>query len=170
MAYYSHHFETQIERHDLGRYAYTVVYLPEALARELPFDQHPRLRTEADVAGLTVRGAWQPGQGRHYLMLARPALKTAGLAVGDRVEVAFRLLPQDQVDLPPELAALLAAEPDLAAAWQALTAGQQRGLAQHLGAAKRADTRAARLAQVRAMLLGLQPLPWQQRNSRQRVR
>lgn len=160
MAYFTHHFETVITRHPVGRSHYVVIYLPDDLVPSLPFATSARLRVEADVSGVPVKGAWQPAGGRWYLMLPRPALKAAGLAIGAPVEVAFKLAPPDEVELPPELEALLAAERKVQQAWQAFTPGKQRGLAYLIASAKRPDTRAARLAQVRGVILGELPEPW----------
>jgi Bacteriocin-protection, YdeI or OmpD-Associated/Domain of unknown function (DUF1905) len=161
--YFTHHFETRIARHAVGTYHYTVVYLDETFVAELPFREYPRLRIEADVSGVPVKGAWQPANGRWYLMLPKAPLKAAGLKIGSAVEVAFRVLPQDDVDIPPELAALLSKKARVRKAWDALSAGKQRGLAHMVHSAKREETRAARLAQVEAVLLGTAPLPWQRK-------
>jgi hypothetical protein len=163
MTYFTHHFETVIARHKVGTYAYTVVYLDRSLHDALPFEQSARLRIEADVSGVPVKGAWQPAKGRWYLMLPKAGLKAAGLSVGSRVEVAFRVLPQDDVEIPPELAALLAKKARVRKAWDALSAGKQRGLAYMVMSAKRAETREARVAQVEAVLLGKVDLPWKKR-------
>jgi hypothetical protein len=160
MPYFSHHFDAVIERHPVGAYDYTVVFLPAEIAAELPFAESSRLRMEADVSGLQVKAAWQPASGRWYVMLPKGPLKEAGLAVGSHVEVSFRLVPQDHVDVPPELVDRLASEPTMQAAWQALTAGKQRAFAHMVGGAKMASTRAARVDAVQAMLLGDAPLPW----------
>jgi hypothetical protein len=163
MAYFEHCFDSVIALHPVGRYHYTVVYLPAEIAARLPFESSPRLRIEADVSGVAVKGAWQPSGGRWYLMLPRAPLKQAGLGVGAPVEVSFRLLPQDAVELPPELAAMLASDAAARAGWAALSAGKQRGLAYQVASAKRPDTRAARLRQVRGILLGELPEPWKRR-------
>lgn len=160
MPYFTHHFETIVARHPVGTYHYTVVYLPEEIAERLPFAESPRLRIEADVSGIPVKGAWQPARGKWYLMLPKAPLRHAGIAIGDRVEVAFKLAPQDDVDVPPELQDLLRSEPKLRKAWEALSAGKQRGLAHLIASAVRPATRAARLAQVRGVLRGDLPEPW----------
>ncbi|MEO1681434.1 MAG: YdeI/OmpD-associated family protein [Pseudomonadota bacterium] len=51
----------------------------------------------------------------------------------------------DDIDLPDELAEALAAQPELAAAFEALTPGRQRGYALQIGGAKKAETRRARV-------------------------
>lgn len=58
-----------------------------------------------------------------------------------------------ELDLPDELVDALDSDPDLAAAWRALTPGRQRGYVLHIGGAKRADTRAARVAKHREKIL-----------------
>ncbi len=160
MPYFTHHFETVIALHPVGLYNYTVVFLPDAIAAELPFDISSRLRVEADLSGVPVKGAWQPSSRRWYLMLPKKPLKDADLKVGSPVEVSFRLLPQDQVDVPPELAQLLNAVPKAQAAWSELSAGKQRGLAHLVASAKLAPTRLDRVQQVQDVLLGKAPLPW----------
>ena len=166
MAYFTHHFETRIARHAVGTYHYTVVYLDPALHADLPLDLHARLRIEADVSGIPVKGAWQPARGRWYLMLPKPPLKAAGLRVGSSVEVSFRVLPQNDVDIPEELAMLLAKKARVRKAWQTLSAGKQRGLAYLVASAKREETRRVRLATVEAVLLGKVAPPWKRHAKR----
>ncbi len=163
MTWFTHRFETSISRHAVGSLRYTVVVLDHTLHESLPLRDHPRLRIEADVGGVPVKGAWQPSRGTWYLMLPKAALKAAGLAVGDDVEVAFRVIDQDDVDIPDELAQRLARAPRLRRAWEQHTSGTQRGLAHFIESAKRAETRLARLAQVEAALLGTAPMPWARR-------
>ncbi len=160
MSYFEHVFETRIARHAVGTYHYTVVYLDPSLHAALPLDRHARLRIEADVSGVPVKGAWQPARGKWYLMLPKDGLKAAGLRVGSSVEVSFRVSPQDDVDIPNELAALLAAKVRVRKAWERLSSGKQRGLAYMVASAKRAETRAARVAKVEAVLLGKVAPPW----------
>lgn len=160
MSYFSHYFETRIARHAVGTYYYTVVYLDTAMHDDLPLAQHARLRIEADISGVPVKGAWQPAKGRWYLMLPKLPLKAAGLRIGSPVEVSFRVLPQDDVDIPAVLAALLAKKSRVRKGWDALSAGKQRGLAHMVASAKRPETIAARLTEVEAVLTGKAPLPW----------
>ncbi len=167
MTYFTHHFETRVARHAVGTYFYTVVYLDPALRCELPLDQHARLRIEADVSGVPVKGAWQPSKGRWYLMLPKAPLKAAGLKIGSTVEVWFRFLQQDDVDIPDELAAVLAKKARVRKAWEALSPGKQRGLAHMVASAKRAETIAARVANVEDVLLGRVTSPWD-RQSKQK--
>ncbi|SDE39043.1 YdeI/OmpD-associated family protein [Limimaricola pyoseonensis] len=54
--------------------------------------------------------------------------------------------PQDDIVLPDELEEALAADPELAAAFEALTPGRQRGYAILVSGAKKPETRFARIA------------------------
>jgi hypothetical protein len=160
MAYFTHRFEAAVSLHPVGTYNYTVVYLDPELHAQLPLKENPRLRIEADISGIPVKGAWQPSGGSWYLMLPKGPLKKAEISIGAVVEVAFKVLPQDEVDVPPELSTVLQAKPKVREAWSALSAGKQRGLAYMIATAKRAETKQARVEQVTAVLLGEAPLPW----------
>lgn len=160
MAYFTHRFETTVSLHPVGPYHYTVVYLEPALQDSLPLKKSPRLRVEADVSGVAVKGAWQPSGGRWYLMLPKAPLKRAGIGIGTAVEVAFKVVPQDDVEVPPELSAALRTNRKAREAWAKLSAGTQRGLAHLIASAKRAETKSARVERVIAVLLGEAALPW----------
>ncbi len=163
MAYFTHRFETRITHHFVGTMRYTVVLLDPALHDALPLREHPRLRIEADISGVPVKGAWQPAKGIWYLMLPKAPLKAAELKVGSQVEVAFRVIDQADVDIPRELAERLERVKRLQSAWSKLTPGTQRGLAHFIESAKRAETRKERLQRVEATLRGEAPLPWARR-------
>jgi Bacteriocin-protection, YdeI or OmpD-Associated len=163
MAYFTHRFEATVSLHPVGTYSYTVVYLDPELHYSLPLKESPRLRIEADISGVPVKGAWQPSGGWWYLMLPKTPIKKAGIGVGSVVEVAFRLLPQNEVDIPPELSAALRTNRKARDAWAALSAGKQRGLAYMIASAKRPETKRTRVEQVSAVLLGEAAPPWVRR-------
>ncbi len=152
MIFFPYAFEAPIEYYDFGTMAYTVVYLPRELERELPLDEYPRLRINGEVADRPIEGAWQPGgersDGRWYLMVPRKFMQQASLSLGDEVEVRFEIADQDHVDVPAELRAALDQNDAARAAWAQLTPGKQRGLAYRVDSAKRAETRARRVAEV----------------------
>lgn len=154
MDFYPYVFETQIVHHDLGTYRYTVVWLDDDIAADLPFDAQPRLRIAGEVAEVPVEGAWQPCRGRWYLMLGKPLLKAAEKGVGDRVEVRFRVIPADDLTVPEALERALDADPAARAAFELQTIGKQRALAHRIGSAKGADTIAKRVGEVLDALSG----------------
>ena len=62
-------------------------------------------------------------------------------------------LPKDDVDYPEELIAALEEDPELQAAFDALTPGRKRGYALYFGQAKQAATRRSRIEKSRDRIL-----------------
>ena len=153
-------FTTIVSQYDFGKLRYSVVYLHPNLYDKLPLKEHPRLRIEAWIGGVRVDGAWQPAGGIWRLMVSKQTLKKAGLEVGSPVIVAFRIVPQDSVNIPEELQSELEADDVAKKAWETLTPGKRRGLAYLVGEVKTPKSRAVRLARVLRMLHGEEPLPW----------
>ena len=148
MSYFPFAFTGLIEQHELGTYRYTVLWLPEDVASELPFADHPRLRMSGELNDYPCTGAWQPSRGRWYLMLGKPLLKATGLSVGCFAELRFRIEPQDEVEVPVILAQALQGNPAAAARWDAMTPGKHRALSHFVQSAKRRATVVRRVAQV----------------------
>lgn len=146
-------FTTQIEYHDFGRMGYTVVYLPEPLREKLPFDRYPRLRVDAVVAEHPIDGAFQPGQGKMYLIVSKALMKSAGISLGDTVEVSFRVADQDAVDTPNPLRRAFTTNSSAQQAWDSLTAGKKRALAHRINSAKTEATTNKRVKEVLSTLL-----------------
>jgi hypothetical protein len=83
----------------------------------------------------------------------RAWLRTAGLAVGDVVEVDLAVDPHpDLVEVPDELAAAFDADPLAEHLWEGLTPGRQRSLAHSIDRGKRPETRQRRAAAIVAEL------------------
>lgn len=154
MSFYPHSFEGEIVHHHVGTYRYTVVFLPEDLTRALPLDRHPRLRASGEVGDIPFSGAWQPVRGRWYLMLSKQLMKDGGFAVGDWVDVRFRVEDPDAVDIPDMLERALAADPDAMAAWRSASPGKRRGWAYRIASAKADATKQRRLDEVLSALRG----------------
>ncbi|MBV6633596.1 MAG: YdeI/OmpD-associated family protein [Alphaproteobacteria bacterium] len=152
MSYYPHQFEGPLERFGVGKARkiwYNVLFLPAELKSTLPFHRYPRLRVEGELADIPVENAFMPtGDGRYYLIVAPPVIKGADLALGDIVEMRFRIADQDRVDVPPALQNALAADADLTEKWEALTPGKKRMLCQHVLSAKTEKTTAKRVAEA----------------------
>lgn len=158
MSYFTHAFEGEITRFGVGRARviwYSVLFLPQDVAPGLPFDLHPRLRVEGEIADVPVAGAWMPtGDGRRYFIVSPKVLKGAGVAVGDVVEMRFRVDDQDRVDVPDALARALARDPAAREAWDRLTPGRRRGLAHLVHGARTEATALRRVEEVLAEILG----------------
>ena len=146
-------FRAPIVSHHMGRdLYYSVVFLPDELARALPLDETPRLRIEVECRGVTFEGALMPVRGRWYLMISRRLMVRLGAAVGDEIELRFGVIDQDAVRVPPELSDALDAHPDLREVWNGWTPGKRRGWAHRVATAKAAATRVRRVEEVLAAL------------------
>jgi hypothetical protein len=148
MAYFDHVFDARISRHMVGTLAYTVVFLDPSIEIDAPDAPRRPIRADLEVAGIPFRAAWQSSKGRRYVMLSKKLLRDAGAKLGDRVEVAFRIVGDDDVQVPDELATAIARSKRLTKAWESLTPGRQRGLTHLVHSAKTAPTRAKRVARV----------------------
>ncbi|MEL7352054.1 MAG: YdeI/OmpD-associated family protein [Cyanobacteria bacterium P01_A01_bin.116] len=146
-------FDSPLVQHDVGTYAYTVVFLPAEMTEELPFQDYPRLRIRGEVGGAPFSGAFQPVRGRWYLLLSKQFRRKAKLEVGDWVSVRFQIEDQNAVDVPDELRLALAENKYAMDTWETLSAGKRRGLAYRVATAKTAPTRQRRVASVIEMLV-----------------
>ncbi len=150
-------FKTRVDKHDFGKFAYTVVYLPKGVASKLPLDKNPRLRINVVISKTLIKGALQPTKKGWYFMLSNKILKKLGLAVDDEVKVNFTIANQDAVDVPDDLLLVLARDPITQSAWNALTPGRRRGFAYRVASAKRKETREQRILELLALLYDFQP-------------
>jgi hypothetical protein len=150
-------FDAKIDKHDFGKFAYAVVYLPKTILSKLPLDENPRFRINVVIAKMLIKGALQPTQKGWYFMLSNKILKKAGLAYGDKVKVTFSIADQAEVDVPDDLLLALARDSVAQSSWEALTPGRQRGLAYRVDSAKRRETRKQRISEVLEFLYDFRP-------------
>lgn len=153
MSFYPHAFEAPVEKLDFGKFAYTVLYIPESLVEELSLDQNPRQRIVAEIGDFEMDAAIQPSSYGWYIMLSKRVLKACGLMPDDIVRMRFRVVDPSTVNVPEELRAALDEDATATAAWDALTPGKQRGFAYRVNSAKRPETRLKRVAEVLSAIL-----------------
>lgn len=121
----------------------------------VPFDVEQaygtkRLKALATIDGVPYRGSVvRMGGPEHILIILKEIRQQIGKGPGDEVTIT---LEQDteprRVELAEDVDAALAADPRAAAAFRALAYTHQREYVQWIGEAKRADTRARRIAQM----------------------
>lgn len=145
-------FESRIVHHMVGTYRYTVVFLPAALAEELPFDKSRKLRFRGLIGAAPFHGAWQPVRGRWYCMLSKKVIARSGYDLAEMAIVRFNIESSDMVSIPELLQSALNANHQAKCAWQSMSAGKQRGLSYQIYSAKRPETQAKRLQQVLSAL------------------
>jgi hypothetical protein len=125
----------------------TVVFLPAEIEARPPFDRWPRLRVEASVGGVPIKGTWMPsGDGRRTLMTPRKLLRRLRIGVGDGVA------DREAVDVPPALAEALEEHRNLREVRRRWTTGRRRGLAHRVTQARTEPTRRKRVKNVLAAL------------------
>jgi hypothetical protein len=87
--------------------------------------------------------------GERYLMINKALCQAAGVQLGQPVTLTLNPDPTpDHVDLPDELAEALAAWPEAEAGFQRYSGSHRRAMAQHVGTAKLAETRARRAVEL----------------------
>ena len=103
---------------------------------------------------VTVDGYAFPGRvgrmaGESLIGLNRAVREAAGVEAGDEVDVQI-ILDQDPrpIDVPPALAAALAADDGARSAFEALAPSRRKELARRVADAKRPETRDRRLAEA----------------------
>lgn len=153
MSRFAFEFTGRVARHTVGTWSYTVVFLPAAVAAELPLREHPRLRVRGEMDEYPFARAWQPTGETWFLMIPKEVLKQGGYQLGDWINVRFNIDDQEAVDVPEALAAALAEDEEFRAAWEGLTAGRRRSVVVRVESAKTPATAAKRVAEVRELVV-----------------
>jgi bifunctional DNA-binding transcriptional regulator/antitoxin component of YhaV-PrlF toxin-antitoxin module len=119
--------------------------------RESFGEARPPVRGTVD--GTPFRGRLAVYGGLTVLGLRREIREAAGIELGDRVEVVLERDDEPrEVELPAELDAVLAGDPDLRARFDALAFTHRREYAEWVAEAKRGATRDARAQKAAQML------------------
>jgi len=137
----------------------TVLADPPALYLEVPADivaslgagKRPAVRTTINGIAYPTRIAVYGG--RYLVGLRNDIRAAANLAAGDEVELTLELDDQPrEVQLPDDLAAALAADPEARARFDALAYTNRKEYVEWVEGAKRAETRQRRVADATALL------------------
>ena len=101
------------------------------------------------VNGVEFMTATFPYRGTLYIGLPKAARVAAGLVLGDKADFEVMLDESPRtLELAPELEAAFAAEPELRERYEALSWSRKRLIAEPVAAAKKPETRAARVAKA----------------------
>ena len=107
------------------------------------------------IGGVTVRLRVARMGGENCIGLSKAARATLGVEVGTKVDVVVALdVAERTVELPPELAAALAADPRASAAFDGWPYTRRKEAARTIAEAKAEATRERRLAKILADLAG----------------
>ncbi len=133
------------------------VVIPDEAAARTKLEYRARVR--GSVAGVAHRSSLMKLDGKFYMGVHKATLEKAGVKAGDTVEIVLERdhepLPEDT--LPEELAAALAKDAALRAAWEKLAPSHRREHVKAVNDAKRAETRQARVDKTLAMLRAGKP-------------
>jgi hypothetical protein len=139
-------FTGRIETLDWGR-TYTILRLPAEVAERLAAEGARRVEGEIAEHPVNLAPTRAPVIEDSFLWTGKSLLDRIGLAPGDEVEVRLRKAPDDEVEMPDDLASALRAA-GATHLWEALTPGRRRGLIYQIGTAKTQGTRDRRIAKL----------------------
>lgn len=130
----------------------TLVPIPRQVAASLGLKGMPKI--QAVIAGTPYRGSLMPmGDGTYCLGVLKSIQEAAGVGVGDRITVLLELDAAPRtVEVPGDLATVLAGDAKAAAAWEKLSYTNKKDMAASMTDAKKPETRTRRLAAAVAKL------------------
>jgi bacteriocin resistance YdeI/OmpD-like protein/uncharacterized protein DUF1905 len=144
-----HRFTAELEA---GRGGGAMVLVPPQIATAL--GGLKQMRLVGTVNGVPYQSSTMPYGGRGLFMGVHKATReAAGVDPGQRVDVVVSRDDRPRViEIPPELAAALAADPMAGAAFERLSYTNRKEIANSVREAKRPETRERRLGAVMARL------------------
>lgn len=131
---------------------WTFLRLPKAASAALP------TRSMTTVAGTFAGQAFQAtlepdGEGSHWLKVQTALREAAGVAAGDKVELAIApVRDEPEPPVPPDIRKALTAAPEADAVWSSLTPLARRDWIHWMTSGKKAETRVKRIATACDML------------------
>lgn len=134
----------------------------EALSINFPYDVEKLYGTRGQVKvkvtydGVPYRGSLaKMGQPCHFLLVRKDIRKQIGKNAGDKVWVTVQRDTEERVvEVPDDLAALFAQNPEAKTRYDKLSYTHRKEYAQWIAEAKRPETRLNRLHKTIEMLLG----------------
>jgi hypothetical protein len=131
---------------------------------EVPFDVREafgraRQPVKVTIGGHTYRSTTAVYGGRYYLVVNRAVKAATGVDAGDTVDVTLEPDTEPrEVDVPDDLARVLADDEAASAAFDALSFSHRREYVDWIEEAKRPDTRRRRLEKTVALVRDGRPL------------
>lgn len=124
----------------------TAIFLPQEVIRQLP---KGRVRVKGTFNNVPFALAVQHlKDGSRFFSVSAPLRKAARIKVGDKVDVFFKLVDPDVLDIPEELEAVLEQDDLARKAWGKLTTGFQRSLIHYITSVKNIDSRIKRTIDI----------------------
>jgi hypothetical protein len=125
--------------------------IPDDVVETLGGGKRPKV--VATVNGHTWRSSIARMGGEFWLGMSMDNRARAGVAAGDVLGLELELdTAKREIDVPEDLAAELATDPQAKAFWDGMSYSNQRWHAEQITGAKQAETRVRRVAKSMAML------------------
>jgi hypothetical protein len=120
------------------------IQVPTEVVEALGPSKKPAVRVT--IGDFTYRSTVATINGVFMIGVSNDVRKRSGLAVGDEVDVDLEIdTAPREVSVPPDLAALLDAEPDVRRAFDALSYSNKRAIVEPIDGAKTPETRQRRI-------------------------
>jgi len=132
--------------HVEGVLAEAAIFLPKKIITALP---KGRVRVKGTFNQTPFAlGVQYKKDGGRFFVVSLVLRKAAKIKMGDPVDVKFKLVDPEKVELPEELEAVLEQDEDGATAWKTITPGTQRGIIHYITSTKNIDLRIKRSIQM----------------------
>ena len=129
-----------------GVLAQAAIFLPKAVIKQLP-EGRVRAKGTFNETPFSL-GVQYKKEGGRFFVVSLVLRKAVGIKMGDRVDVKFKLVNPEKVDLPEELEVVLAQDGEGLKAWSKITPGLQRGIIHYISSTKNIDLRIKRSIQM----------------------
>jgi hypothetical protein len=129
----------------------TFVEVPPDILARLGTPKRPKVRVL--INGVELRTTIAVYGGRSYVGIRRDIRESAQIAPGETIEVSLELDDAPRaIDVPADLAAALAADPDARRIFEGLSFTNRKAYVVWIRAAKRAATRQRRVSEASSLL------------------
>jgi len=129
-----------------GVLADAAIFLPKEVIKALP---EGRVRAKGTFNQTPFAlGVQYKKDGRRFFVVSLVLRKSAKIKMGDDVDVNFKLVDSEKVDLPEELEEVLAQDDEGLKAWTKITPGTQRGIIHYITSTKNVELRIKRSLQM----------------------
>jgi len=129
-----------------GVLAQAAIFLPKNVIKKLP-DGRVRAKGTFNQTPFSLGVQYKKDGGR-FFVVSLILRKAGGIKIGDTVDVKFKLVNPEKVELPEELEAVLAQDEEGSKAWNKITPGFQRGIIHYITSTKNIDLRIKRSIQM----------------------
>ena len=144
-------FEGRVEPMEWGKSVYTVLRIPTDIAVTLAEQGAKRVEGEINDHPVNLALTKAPVIDGVFLWAGKTLLDEIGIAPGETLDVRLRKADDSIVEVDEDVMLALR-QAEATDRWNALTPGKRRGLLHPITTAKRAETRANRIAKMIAEL------------------